>query len=304
MRIYQTSTMKHAYIFPGQGSQFPGMGKPHFDNSAFAKKLFEQANEILGFRISDIMFEGTEEDLKQTKVTQPAIFLHSIIAYKSIESASPDMVAGHSLGEFSALVANGTLSFEDALQLVAIRAGAMQKACELAPSSMAAILNLADEKVEAICAEVQNETGEVVVAANYNCPGQLVISGSYKGIEIACERMKAAGAKRALVLPVGGAFHSPLMLPAKQELAAAIEATKFHNPTCAVYQNVVAKAVMDQEEIKQNLIDQLTGAVRWTQSVQAMIADGASKFTECGPGKVLQGLVLKINKEMQVDGLN
>jgi len=296
--------MKHAYIFPGQGSQFPGMGKPHFDNSAFAKKLFEQANEILGFRISDIMFEGTEEDLKQTKVTQPAIFLHSIIAYKSIESASPDMVAGHSLGEFSALVANGTLSFEDALQLVAIRAGAMQKACELAPSSMAAILNLADEKVEAICAEVQNETGEVVVAANYNCPGQLVISGSYKGIEIACERMKAAGAKRALVLPVGGAFHSPLMLPAKQELAAAIEATKFHNPTCAVYQNVVAKAVMDQEEIKQNLIDQLTGAVRWTQSVQAMIADGASKFTECGPGKVLQGLVLKINKEMQVDGVN
>lgn len=296
--------MKHAYIFPGQGSQFPGMGKPHFDNSAFAKKLFEQANEILGFRISDIMFEGTEEDLKQTKVTQPAIFLHSIIAYKSIESASPDMVAGHSLGEFSALVANGTLSFEDALQLVAIRAGAMQKACELAPSSMAAILNLADEKVEAICAEVQNETGEVVVAANYNCPGQLVISGSYKGIEIACERMKAAGAKRALVLPVGGAFHSPLMLPAKQELAAAIEATKFHNPTCAVYQNVVAKAVMDQEEIKQNLIDQLTGAVRWTQSVQAMIAGGASKFTECGPGKVLQGLVLKINKEMQVDGVN
>lgn len=304
MRIYQTSTMKHAYIFPGQGSQFPGMGKPHFDNSAFAKKLFEQANEILGFRISDIMFEGTEEDLKQTKVTQPAIFLHSIIAYKSIESASPDMVAGHSLGEFSALVANGTLSFEDALQLVAIRAGAMQKACELAPSSMAAILNLADEKVEAICAEVQNETGEVVVAANYNCPGQLVISGSHKGIEIACERMKAAGAKRALVLPVGGAFHSPLMLPAKQELAAAIEATKFHNPTCAVYQNVVAKAVMDQEEIKQNLIDQLSGAVRWTQSVQAMIADGASKFTECGPGKVLQGLVLKINKEMQVDGVN
>lgn len=304
MRIYQTSTMKHAYIFPGQGSQFQGMGKPHFDNSAFAKKLFEQANEILGFRISDIMFEGTEEDLKQTKVTQPAIFLHSIIAYKSIESASPDMVAGHSLGEFSALVANGTLSFEDALQLVAIRAGAMQKACELAPSSMAAILNLADEKVEAICAEVQNETGEVVVAANYNCPGQLVISGSYKGIEIACERMKTAGAKRALVLPVGGAFHSPLMLPAKQELAAAIEATKFHNPTCAVYQNVVAKAVMDQEEIKQNLIDQLTGAVRWTQSVQAMIADGASKFTECGPGKVLQGLVLKINKEMQVDGVN
>ena len=296
--------MKHAYIFPGQGSQFPGMGKPHFENSAFAKKLFEQANEILGFRISDIMFEGTEEDLKQTRVTQPAIFLHSIIAYKSIEAASPDMVAGHSLGEFSALVANGTLSFEDALRLVSVRATAMQKACEINPSTMAAVLNLADEKVEAICKEVQDETGEVVVAANYNCPGQLVISGSLKGIEIACERMKAAGAKRALVLPVGGAFHSPFMLPAKEELAAAIQSTKFHNPTCAVYQNVVAKAVMDAEEVKQNLVDQLTGAVRWTQSVQAMIADGASKFTECGPGKVLQGLVSKIHKEMQVEGVN
>lgn len=296
--------MKHAYIFPGQGSQFPGMGKTHFENSAFAKKLFEQANEILGFRISDIMFEGTEEDLKQTRVTQPAIFLHSIIAYKSIEAASPDMVAGHSLGEFSALVANGTLSFEDALRLVSVRATAMQKACEINPSTMAAVLNLADEKVEAICKEVQDETGEVVVAANYNCPGQLVISGSLKGIEIACERMKAAGAKRALVLPVGGAFHSPFMLPAKEELAAAIQSTKFHNPTCAVYQNVVAKAVMDAEEVKQNLVDQLTGAVRWTQSVQAMIADGASKFTECGPGKVLQGLVSKINKEMQVEGVN
>ena len=236
--------MKHAYIFPGQGSQFPGMGKDHYENSAFAKKLFEQANEVLGFRISDIMFNGTEEDLKQTNVTQPAVFLHSIIAYKSIDhqrSGSPDMVAGHSLGEFSALVANGTLSFDDALHLVSIRAKAMQKACEITPSTMAAVLNLADDKVEAICAEVQNETGEVVVPANYNCPGQLVISGSVKGIEIACERMKAAGAKRALVLPVGGAFHSPLMLPAKEELAAAIEATKFHNPTCAVYQNVVAK---------------------------------------------------------------
>jgi [acyl-carrier-protein] S-malonyltransferase len=214
------------------------------------------------------------------------------------------MVAGHSLGEFSALVANGTLSFEDALKLVSIRAQAMQKACEITPSTMAAVLNLADDKVEAICTEVQNETGEVVVPANYNCPGQLVISGSVKGIEIACERMKAAGAKRALVLPVGGAFHSSLMLPAKQELAAAIEATKFHSPTCAVYQNVAAKGVMDKEEIKQNLIDQLTGAVRWTQSVQAMIADGAYKFTEAGPGKVLQGLVLKINKEMQVDGVS
>ena len=300
--------MKHAIIFPGQGSQFPGMGKLHYENSAFAKKLFEQANAELGFRISDIMFNGTEEDLKQTNVTQPAVFLHSIIAYKSIDhsnsSGSPDMVAGHSLGEFSALVANGTLSFDDALQLVTIRANAMQKACDIVPSTMAAILNLADDKVEAICKEVKQETGEVVVPANYNCPGQLVISGSVKGIEIACERMKEAGAKRALVLPVGGAFHSPLMLPAKKELAAAIKATKFHAPTCAVYQNVVAKGVMDREEIKQYLIDQLTGAVRWTQSVQAMIADGAYKFTEAGPGKVLQGLVLKINKEMQVDGVN
>ncbi len=296
--------MKHAFIFPGQGSQFPGMGKEHYVNSVFAKKLFEQANEVLGFRISDIMFDGSEDDLKQTRVTQPAVFLHSIIAYKSIENAEPDMVAGHSLGEFTALVANGTLSFEDALQLVSVRANAMQKACEINPSTMAAVLNLADEKVEAICAEVQKETGEVVVAANYNCPGQLVISGSKKGIDIACERMKAAGAKRALVLPVGGAFHSPLMLPAKEELATAIGATKFHNPTCAVYQNVVARAVMDKEEIKQNLVDQLTGAVRWTQSVQAMINDGASRFTECGPGKVLQGLVLKINKEMQADGVS
>jgi [acyl-carrier-protein] S-malonyltransferase len=296
--------MKHAFIFPGQGSQFTGMGKGYFENSFFAKKLFEQANEMLGFRISDIMFNGSEEDLKQTNVTQPAVFLHSIIAYKSIENAKPDMVAGHSLGEFSALVANGTLSFEDALPLVSARATAMQKACELVPSTMAAILNLADEKVESICAEVQKETGEIVVAANYNCPGQVVISGTKKGIDIACERMKAAGAKRALVLPVGGAFHSPLMEPAKKELKAAIIATKFHNPTCAVYQNVVAKAVMDKEEIKQNLIDQLTGAVKWTQSVNSMIADGASKFTEAGPGKVLQGLVLKIDKTMEVSGVS
>jgi [acyl-carrier-protein] S-malonyltransferase len=296
--------MKHAFVFPGQGSQFPGMGKDHYSNSVFAKKLFEQANEILGFRISDVMFNGTEDDLRQTNVTQPAVFLHSIVAYRTIESASPDMVAGHSLGEFSALVANGTLSFDDALQLVSVRATAMQKACEMNPSTMAAVLNLADDKVETICAEVQKETGEVVVAANYNCPGQLVISGSKKGIDIACERMKAAGAKRALVLPVGGAFHSPLMLPAKEELAAAIESTKFHNPTCAVYQNVVAKAVMDKDEIKQNLIDQLTGAVRWTQSVQSMIADGASKFTEAGPGKVLQGLILKIDKTMEVAGVS
>lgn len=296
--------MKHAFVFPGQGSQFTGMGKAHYDNSAFGKKLFEQANEILGFRISDIMFEGSEEDLKQTNVTQPAVFLHSVIAYKSIEGARPDMVAGHSLGEFSALVANGTLSFEDALQLVSIRAKAMQKACELTPSTMAAVLALADDKVAAICEEVSKETNEVVVAANYNCPGQLVISGSLKGIEIACERMKAAGAKRALVLPVGGAFHSPLMEPAKDELKAAIEKTTFHQPTAHVYQNVVAKAVYDRDEIKQNLIDQLTGAVRWTQSVQAMITDGASKFTEVGPGKVLQGLVLKIDKTMQTDGVN
>jgi [acyl-carrier-protein] S-malonyltransferase len=296
--------MKHAFIFPGQGSQFAGMGKDHYNNSAFAKKLFEQANEILGFRISDIMFDGTDEDLKQTNVTQPAVFLHSIIAYKSIENAKPDMVAGHSLGEFSALVANGTLSFEDALQLVSVRARAMQKACEITPSTMAAVLNLADDKVEAICDAIQKETGETVVAANYNCPGQLVISGSVKGIEIACERMKAAGAKRALVLPVGGAFHSPLMLPAKEELQAAIETTNFHTPTCAVYQNVAAKAVMDKEEVKQNLIEQLTGAVRWTQSVQAMIADGASSFTEAGPGKVLQGLVMKIDKTMQVAGVS
>jgi [acyl-carrier-protein] S-malonyltransferase len=296
--------MKHAFVFPGQGSQFPGMGKEHYENSAFAKRLFEQANDLLGFRISEIMLHGSEADLKQTKVTQPAVFLHSIIAYKSIESASPDMVAGHSLGEFTALVANGTLSFEDALQLVSIRATAMQKACEMNPSAMAAVLNLADDKVESICAEVWKETGEVVVAANYNCPGQLVISGTKKGIDIACERMKSAGAKRAMVLPVGGAFHSPLMEPAKEELQAAIEATKFHNPTCAVYQNVAAKAVMDKEEIKQNLVDQLTSAVRWTQSVQAMIADGAYKFTEAGPGKVLQGLVMKINKEMQVDGVS
>ncbi|HMC85321.1 MAG TPA: ACP S-malonyltransferase [Chitinophagaceae bacterium] len=296
--------MKHAYVFPGQGSQFAGMGQEHYENSAFAKKLFEQANEILKFRISDIMFTGTDEDLRQTNVTQPAVFLHSVISYKSIDNAKPDMVAGHSLGEFSALVANGTLSFEDGLQLVSIRAKAMQKACELNPSTMAAVLALADDKVEEICKQVEDETGEVVVPANYNCPGQLVISGSLKGIDIACERMKAAGAKRAVVLPVGGAFHSPLMEPAKKELKAAIEKTTFHQPTAHVYQNVVAKAVHDREEIKQNLIDQLTGAVRWTQSVQAMITDGASKFTEVGPGKVLQGLVLKINKAMQVDGVS
>lgn len=296
--------MAHAYVFPGQGSQFSGMGKSLYESNSLAKDLFEQANEIAGFRISDIMFTGTDEDLKKTDVTQPAVFLHSVIAFKTIADAKPDMVAGHSLGEFSALVANGVLSFEDAFKLVSIRAKAMQKACELNPSTMAAVLALADDKVEEICGKVHVETQEVVVPANYNCPGQLVISGSISGIEMACEQMKAAGAKRALVLPVGGAFHSPLMLPAKEELAAAIEATTFKTPTCPVYQNVAAKAITDPAVIKQNLINQLTGAVKWTQSVQAMIADGATHFTEVGPGKVLQGLVQKINKEMQVDGVS
>lgn len=295
---------KHAYIFPGQGSQFTGMGKNLYENNMLAKELFEQANDILKFRISDIMFNGTEADLKQTNVTQPAVFLHSIIAFKTIENAKPDMVAGHSLGEFSALVANNTLRFEDSLQLVSIRANAMQKACEVNPSTMAAVIALADEKVEEICAAIQQETNEVVVAANYNCPGQLVISGSIKAIEIACEKMKAAGAKRALVLPVGGAFHSPLMALAKDELATAIEATNFQTPVCPVYQNVVATAVSDAATIKQNLITQLTGAVKWSQSVQAMVADGATHFTEVGPGKVLQGLVQKIYKEAITDGVS
>ena len=296
--------MKQAYIFPGQGAQFSGMGQTLYESNEKSKALFEQANEILGFRISDTMFGGTDEELKQTNVTQPAVFIHSVAAFLNIENAVPDMVAGHSLGEFSALVANKTLSFEDALKLVAIRAGAMQKACEMNPSTMAAVLNLADEKVEEICQAVTNETGEVVVAANYNCPGQLVISGSLKGIDVACGQMLAAGAKRALVLPVGGAFHSPLMEPAKEELAAAINNTIFHTPTCPVYQNVVAKAVTNPEEIKRNLIAQLTGPVKWTQCVQAMIADGATNFTECGPGKVLQGLVGKINKEMVTNGVS
>jgi [acyl-carrier-protein] S-malonyltransferase len=295
---------KNAFVFPGQGSQFSGMGKNLYESNEAAKALFEKANEIIGFRISDIMFEGTDEQLKQTNVTQPAVFIHSVIAYLTTDHTTPDMVAGHSLGEFSALVANQTLSFEDALRLVSIRAKAMQAACEIQPSTMAAVLALADDKVEAICATVSKESGEVVVPANYNCPGQLVISGSVKGIEIACEQMKAAGAKRALVLPVGGAFHSPLMEPAKIELAAAIEATTFNTPICPVYQNVTASAVIDPAQIKANLIAQLTGAVKWTQSVEAMVADGATHFTEFGPVKVLQGLVQKVYKEAVVDGVN
>jgi [acyl-carrier-protein] S-malonyltransferase len=296
--------MKHAYVFPGQGSQFPGMGKDYYENSAFSKKLFEQANDMLGFRISDIMFNGSEEDLKQTNVTQPAIFVHSVIAYKSQEGVSPQMVAGHSLGEFTALVANGTLSFEDALQLVNIRAVAMQKACLHTPSTMAAVLALDDEKVEAICKAVSEELNDVVVPANYNCPGQLVISGSVDAVKYACEKLKEAGAKRAMLLPVGGAFHSPLMAPAREELAAAIESVKFHTPTCPVYQNVVAKAVTAPDNIKKNLIDQLTGAVKWTQLVRSMISDGATRFTEVGPGKVLQGLILKIDKSVEVSGVS
>ena len=283
-----------AYVFPGQGAQFTGMGKDLYENSPLAKELFEKANEILGFRITDIMFEGTAEELKETKVTQPAVFLHSVILAKVLD-VKPDMVAGHSLGEFSALVVNGALSFEDGLRLVSKRALAMQKACEIKPSTMAAVLNLDDKIVEDICASIDG----VVVAANYNCPGQLVISGEYKAVELACEKMKEAGAKRALILPVGGAFHSPMMEPAREELASAIEATAFATPTCPVYQNVTANAVSDAAEIKKNLISQLTGAVRWTQSVQQMIADGATSFTEVGPGKVLVGLVNKIDKEVE-----
>ncbi|WP_299250076.1 ACP S-malonyltransferase [uncultured Cytophaga sp.] len=286
-----------AYVFPGQGSQFSGMGKELFENSAKAKGLFLQANDILGFDITKIMFTGTDEELRQTNVTQPAIFIHSVILAKISETFAPEMVAGHSLGEFSALVANGTLSFEDGLKLVSKRAMAMQKACELVPGTMAAVLALADDKVEEICASISDE---VVVAANYNCPGQLVISGSVKGIEKACELMKAAGAKRALVLPVGGAFHSPLMEPARIELEDAIKNTLFSKPTCAVYQNVNAKPSTDVEAIKLNLIAQLTAPVRWTQSVQNMVKDGATQFIECGPGKVLQGLVKKIEPGVEV----
>ena len=285
-----------AYVFPGQGAQFPGMGKELYENFDKAKEMFEAANEILGFRITDIMFDGTAEELKQTKVTQPAIFLHSVILALNSEDFKPDMVAGHSLGEFSALVANQTLSFENGLKLVAARANAMQKACEANPSTMAAILGLDDHVVEDICAAID----EVVVAANYNCPGQLVISGSNKGIEIAIEKMKKAGAKRALPLPVGGAFHSPLMEPARKELEEAIINTPFGNPICPVYQNATALPASDVEVIKQNLVAQLTAPVRWTQSVQKMVEDGATEFIESGPGKVLQGLVKKIHREAEV----
>ena len=286
----------NAYIFPGQGAQFSGMGLDLYEKSPLAQQLFEQANSILGFHITDIMFEGTAEALKETKVTQPAIFLHSVILAKTLgDKFKPDMVAGHSLGEFSALVANGALNFEDGLKLVSQRALAMQKACEKQPSTMAAVLGLDDAIVEKVCAA----TPGIVVAANYNCPGQLVISGDVEAINKACEAMKEAGAKRALVLPVGGAFHSPLMEPAREELAAAIENTKFSKPNCAIYQNVTASAVLNENEIKANLILQLTAPVRWTQSVQQMIKDGATLFTEVGPGNVLQGLVKKIDKEAQ-----
>ncbi|HRH01494.1 MAG TPA: ACP S-malonyltransferase [Bacteroidia bacterium] len=286
-----------AYVFPGQGSQFIGMGKEIYESSKQAKELFEKANDLLGFRITDTMFSGTDEELKQTKVTQPAIFLHSVILANSLgDSFKPDMVAGHSLGEFSALVANRVLTFEDALLLVSKRAMAMQKACEIRPSTMAAILNLEDKVVEEVCASIENE---VVVAANYNCPGQLVISGSIEGVNLACEKLKAAGAKRTLVLPVGGAFHSPLMQPAQQELEIAIQQTVFNQGICPIYQNVTAKAVSDPQEIKKNLLIQLTAPVRWTQTMVNMIADGATTFIEVGPGKVLQGLVKKVNKDIE-----
>lgn len=288
-----------AYVFPGQGAQFVGMGKDLYDNNPEAKELFEKANEILGFRITDMMFEGTEDDLKQTKVTQPAIFLHSVLLAKSLgDEFKPDMVAGHSLGEFSALVAAGALSFEEGLKLVSKRAHAMQKACELRPSTMAAVLALPDDKVEALCAEID----DIVAPANYNCPGQVVISGTMEGIDAACEKMLAAGAKRAMKLKVGGAFHSPLMQPAQEELAEAIAEAEFSTPVCPVYQNVDGKPHTDPEEIKANLIKQLTAPVRWTYDVEAMIADGADEFIELGPGSVLQGLVKKINRGVATSG--
>lgn len=292
---------KHAYVFPGQGAQFVGMGKDLYDNYPEAKALFEQANEILGFRITDILFEGTDEDLKQTKVTQPAVFLHSVIRAICLgDTFKPDMVAGHSLGEFSALVASGALSFEDGLRLVSKRALAMQAACELQPSTMAAVLGLEDSKVVEVLSQIQDDT---VVAANFNCPGQLVISGTVSGVEKACELLKAAGAKRALPLKVGGAFHSPLMEPAREELAKAIEETPFATPRCPIYQNVTASAVTDAEAIKKNLIAQLTAPVRWTECVQAMVTDGAVHFTEVGPGNVLQGLVKKIAADVTAESI-
>ncbi len=288
-----------AFVFPGQGAQYPGMGKDLYENSPVAKEMFDKANEILGFNITQIMFEGTADELKQTKVTQPAIFLHSVILSKVLgEKFQPEMVAGHSLGEFSALVAAGALSFEDGLKLVSARAQAMQKACEAEPSTMAAIVGIDDEIVEQVCAEVDG----VVVPANYNCPGQLVISGAVEAVNKACESLKEKGAKRALVLPVGGAFHSPLMEPAREELAAAIEATAFNTPVCPVYQNVDAKPYTDAAAIKANLIAQLTGAVRWTQTAKNMVADGAVSFTELGPGKVLQGLIAKVSRDVELSG--
>ena len=292
-----------AFVFPGQGSQFVGMGKDLYENNALAKELFDKADEILGLKITDIMFAGTDEQLKQTNVTQPAVFLHSVISALCLgDDFKPAMVAGHSLGEFSALVAAGALSFEDGLKLVAARANAMQKACEANPGTMAAIIGLSDEKVEEVCSEVSAD-GQIVVAANYNCPGQLVISGNVEAVNAACEKLKEAGAKRALPLKVGGAFHSPLMQPAKDELQAAIEQTEFAAPSCPVYQNVDAKAHTDAAEIKANLTAQLTSPVRWTASVQAMIADGADDFTECGPGKALQGMIGRIDKNVAVKGI-